>query len=62
MQKFYELLKESVIVQGIIALVVLCAIVYLYITTGNAPTELVSIFMVILGFYFGGKAQQYLNK
>ena len=55
MSKFWELFAESVIIQALMALILLCTICYLYILALPVPDTLVNAFMVILGFYFGGK-------
>lgn len=57
-RKFWELLKASVLVQATIALVITLTICYLYGTEKTVPTELVNLLSLILGFYFGSKAQQ----
>lgn len=58
---FWSLLKESVIIQGIITLALLGVVLYLYAAGKPVPQELVSAFMLVLGFYFGSKvtAQAY---
>jgi len=61
MDKFWELLKSSVLVQGMIALSTLSVILYLYASGQDVPNALTSIFMIILGYYFGAKAQQIIN-
>lgn len=61
MEKFWELLQSSVIVQGCIALGLFGTISYLTVTTGDAPKELWVSFSIILGYYFGSKAQQKIN-
>lgn len=57
MNDFVELLKTSVILQAIITLVLLITICYMYATKQAVPQELINFFAVILGFYFGSKAQ-----
>jgi len=58
MSKFWELLEESVLVSGIIALSCIGAVVYLSITGKPIPDILVNISMAVIGFFFGGKVQQ----
>jgi len=58
MSKFWELLEESVLVSGIIALSCIGAVVYLSITGKPIPDILVNISMTVIGFFFGGKVQQ----
>lgn len=59
---FVELLRESTLIQGGIALVTVCTIAYLFITGRPIPTTLVDIMFVILGFYFGSKSQARMMK
>ena len=58
MSKFWELLEESVLVSGIIALSCIGAVVYLSVAGKPVPDILVNISMVVVGFFFGGKVQQ----
>lgn len=62
MATFLELLKESVIVQGILTLMVVGACVYLWITNQPIPPDLASITLLVVGFYFGAKVQNIANK
>lgn len=57
MDKFWDLLKSSVLVQAVITLVLLLTIVYMYIAGIEVPDTLTSAFMAVLGFYFGSKVQ-----
>lgn len=57
MDKFLELLQQSVIVQALLTLMVWGGIIYMYVT-GQTPSDvLVAAGSVILGFYFGAKTQ-----
>ena len=58
MDKFWELMEQSVIVQGLVTLVfVVTACVIM--AQGNAVPELLqAALMLILGWYFGSKTQQ----
>ena len=58
MTRFLDLLEESVIVSGIIALSCIGAVIYLSVTGQPVPDILVNISMVVVGFFFGGKVQQ----
>ena len=58
MEKFWELLEESVLVQSIIALGCIIVILILYASQQAVPPTLVDIVMLILGFYFGSKSTQ----
>jgi len=48
---------ESVIVQGLITLVLVVTVSYMFATQIPVPDQLVSIIYVIVGFYFGSKSQ-----
>jgi len=54
--KIYELLKESVLIQGVMALTMLGTMCYMMISGMDVPDVLVGSFGTILGFYFGSKA------
>ena len=58
MPKFWELLEQSVLVSGIIALSCIGAVVYLSVTGKPVPDILVNIAMIVVGFFFGGKVQR----
>jgi Na+/H+ antiporter NhaC len=60
--KFWELLKESVILQAVLALLFACAVCYLYVTGQEVPQELTSLLGIIIGFYFGSKVQGQVNE
>ena len=62
MDKFWELLKESVIIQAVMACTLLGVISFMYVTCMEVPDVLVAAFSVILGYYFGSKAQVAVNK
>lgn len=53
----WELLRESVIVQALLALVCMAVVCYLAATSQPIPDVLVNALMLILGFYFGSKTQ-----
>lgn len=57
MTGFWEWVRSSALVQALIALVLLCTICYMYLSTGTAPDELIKLFWAVLGFYFGSKVQ-----
>ena len=57
MKAFWELFRESVIIQAAIALVLLVTIAYMYATGQEVPDQLVIFFSVVLGFYFGSKVE-----
>ena len=56
MQTFLDLLKQSIIIQGILALGFCAAVVYLAITGRHIPDTLVNVTMLIVGFFFGAKS------
>jgi hypothetical protein len=58
MAKFWELLEESVLVSGTIALSCVGSVVYLACSGKPIPDILVNITMIVVGFFFGGKVQQ----
>lgn len=57
MQSFWVLIKESVIVQGTITMILLCAVVYMFVTGKDVPGELYSLLTLVFGFYFGSKVE-----
>ena len=57
-----ELLKSSVLIQGIMALTLLGVMSYMYLVGMDVPEMLAGFFGTILGFYFGSKAQIQVNK
>lgn len=61
-ETFVDLLKSSTLIQGTIALVATGTVAYLYIVGRPVPDTLVSLTMLIVGYYFGGKTQQAIEK
>ena len=57
MDKFWDLLDRSVIVQGVTTLVLVGACVYLCVVGQPIPELLGDATMLALGFYFGTKVQ-----
>ena len=57
MSKFWELLEESVIVQSLVTLIVVCVIAYMVIAQQSMPGEMWSLAMLVLGYWFGSKGQ-----
>lgn len=55
MNTFWQLLKESVIVQGTITVMIVGAIVYLSVAQITIPDILGQMGFLIVGFYFGSK-------
>lgn len=62
MDKFWDLLRESVIIQGIIVIMILGLIAYLLGTGQEVPEPLWSAMLLILGFFFGSKVQQVIKR
>jgi len=58
MRNFWDLVKESVIVQGIVTLVFVGTTCYLYATGQDVPNTLIQLDGIVVGFFFGAKAQQ----
>jgi|YNPNPStandDraft_1061719.scaffolds.fasta_scaffold04442_9 uncharacterized membrane protein AbrB (regulator of aidB expression) len=53
-----ELLRQSVLIQALLALLCACAIVYCVVSNLPVPDVMSNAFLLILGFYFGSKVQQ----
>ncbi len=62
MSKFWELFRSSVVLQFSLALIVTITVCVLYLMGRDVPLELVGAWMLILGFVFGQKVQQSVNK
>jgi len=62
MKAFWQALRESVILQALIALILVGVICYLYIVGKEVPEALTQALFVIRGFYFGAKSAEYLRK
>jgi hypothetical protein len=60
--KLLDLLQESSLLQALITFGLLVSLLYLYLTGKPVPQELVNAFSVVLGFYFGAKVQNAVNK
>ena len=61
MDKFWQLLSESTIVQALVTLVLVVADCFLWATGKPVPPELLQLTTVVVGFWFGTKAQQAIN-
>lgn len=55
MATFWQLLRESIIVQGLITVVVVGAFVGNILVRGEASGELKDLVWLVMGFYFGSK-------
>jgi len=61
-EEFIELLRESVLVQSLITLLVVSIVCYLVIVQQPVPELLSQVMMLVIGFYFGSKTQQQFTK
>lgn len=62
MDKFWELMEESIIIQGIIAVAFVLTTCYLAATGGTIPDILSTALTFVLGYFFGQKSQQAIAK
>lgn len=53
--KFWALMKESVIFQGIITTAVVFSACYLWVTGRSIPTDLLQVLWAVLAFWGGSK-------
>jgi uncharacterized membrane protein YfcA len=58
MRTLWDLFAESVIIQGLLALLTVGAIIGLLFQGREVPKELWALAGIIIGFYFGAKTQQ----
>lgn len=57
MDKFWELFAQSMIIQGVLALMFAVVVCIMYVNGQTVPAELVSLVSLILGYFFGAKNQ-----
>lgn len=62
MAKFWELLEQSVIFQGMITIALILTTCFLWITGREVPGELWTANTFVLAFFFGAKTQQTIHK
>lgn len=62
MGKFWELMRESVITQSLVTLILISTLAYMYVSKIPIPETLSSITFIVLGFWFGAKSQQALMR
>lgn len=62
MDKFWEYMGESVLVQALITLLLVVTICYLFATGQEVPGLLGTLCGSVLGFWFGTKSQYALDK
>ena len=53
-----QALLESTIIQGMVTLILVCAVTYINVTGGTASDELVQALFTVIGFWFGAKTGQ----
>jgi len=58
MNKAWELVRSSVIVQGLVTLALVGTTCYMFATGQEVPNTLVQLDGIALGFFFGAKMQQ----
>ena len=61
LDKFIDLLKQSVVLQAALTVMIWGVMMYLIIIGRPVPDILLSAGNIILGFYFGTKAQLYVQ-
>jgi hypothetical protein len=61
MDKFLDLLRESIIVQGLVTLCLIVTICILFATGKPVPDLLAQITLLVVGFWFGTKVQYYIS-
>jgi hypothetical protein len=57
MATFWQLLRESVILQAVLALLFSSVVACMYLQGRQVPSELSSLLGIVIGFYFGSKSQ-----
>jgi len=62
MDKFWQLLGESVIIQGFLAVATTLAVIFLVCVGKPIPQELSGGWLLILGFFFGSKGEVGVRK
>ena len=62
MPQFWRLLKDSIIVQGLVTLALVGTFCYLVATGRPVPDSLQGLLGLALGFFFGAKVQQALGR
>ena len=62
MKQFLDLVKSSVIIQGLITLCFVGTMCYLWSTGQPVPQELWTANTIVIGFFFGAKTQQTITR
>lgn len=59
---FYSLLRESVLVQATVTLILIGVMAYMYIDGREVPSDFINITMLVVGFWFGSKSQASIER
>lgn len=62
MTTFWSLLRESVLVQGVITFALIGAVIYLSVTGQEVSDLIASLTLLVVGFYFGSKVENATTK
>ena len=62
MDKFWDLLQQSVIVQSVVTLVLVTTLCIMFATGRPVPDLLAQITLLVIGFWFGSKVQLALSR
>jgi len=62
MRRFWDLVKDSVITQGVVTVLFAGTVCYLYATGKEVPGTLIQFTGVAVGFFFGAKQQQIIGR
>lgn len=57
MNRFWDMLEASIIVQGVVTVGLIGSMIYLWVTGRAVPNELYVFGSLVLGFWFGTKSQ-----
>jgi hypothetical protein len=61
-EQLIDLLKTSTLLQAILTLVLLGVISYMFLKGMPVPELLTNSFLLIMGYYFGSKSQQAIER
>ena len=62
MTKFWDLVGQSVIVQGVVTMSLVFACIYMAVIGQEIPSLIENATFIALGYYFGSKSQQYISQ
>lgn len=62
MSTFWDLVKESVILQGLVTVLLLSVACYLWATGQVVPEQLGNLLQLVVGFWLGSKVQNVINR